>query len=261
MQLDWFTTVAQIVNFLILVFLLKRFLYGPIIRAMDAREARIAMQVEAAQAQLLEAEGQATLYHEQQHALNQTREAMLKQAEEDAESLRQGLIDQARQEVQEVQTRWQQTLRQEQTAFLQDFRQQAGQQVMTVARHAFKDLANRDLEATVIQVFLDQLRVFADEARLAFSKSTSDTPLEVVIRSAFALPDEAQQSLMQGVHKHLADNAQVQFSTSPDLICGIELEVQGRKIAWHLAQYVDHLEEQFTAILGQDTEPETAIVL
>ena len=42
MLIDWFTVAAQIVNFLILVYLLKRFLYGPLIRAMDAREKRIA---------------------------------------------------------------------------------------------------------------------------------------------------------------------------------------------------------------------------
>ena len=50
MQIDWFTVVAQIVNFLILVWLLKKFLYGPIIRAMDDRERRIASRLEEANA-------------------------------------------------------------------------------------------------------------------------------------------------------------------------------------------------------------------
>ena len=48
MQIDWFTVVAQIVNFLTLVGLLKKFLYGPIIRAMDDRERRIASRLEEA---------------------------------------------------------------------------------------------------------------------------------------------------------------------------------------------------------------------
>ena len=42
MHIDWFVFFAQIVNFLILLFLLKKFLYGRIINAMDAREAKIA---------------------------------------------------------------------------------------------------------------------------------------------------------------------------------------------------------------------------
>ena len=38
MLIDWFTVVAQAANFLVLVWLLKRFLYKPILGAMDARE-------------------------------------------------------------------------------------------------------------------------------------------------------------------------------------------------------------------------------
>ena len=48
MLIDWFTVIAQIVNFLVLVYLLKRFLYKPIIKAMDGREQRIAGRLEEA---------------------------------------------------------------------------------------------------------------------------------------------------------------------------------------------------------------------
>ena len=42
MTIDWFTVGAQIVNFIVLVWLLKRFLYKPVLAAIDAREKRIA---------------------------------------------------------------------------------------------------------------------------------------------------------------------------------------------------------------------------
>ena len=45
MLIDWFTVSAQVVNFLILVWLLKRFLYRPILNAIDAREKRIAKEL------------------------------------------------------------------------------------------------------------------------------------------------------------------------------------------------------------------------
>jgi F-type H+-transporting ATPase subunit b len=48
MLIDWFTVVAQIINFLILVALLKHFLYGRIIKAMDQREERINSRLEEA---------------------------------------------------------------------------------------------------------------------------------------------------------------------------------------------------------------------
>ena len=41
MHIDWFVFFAQIVNFLLLVFLLKKFLYGRIVKAMDERERKV----------------------------------------------------------------------------------------------------------------------------------------------------------------------------------------------------------------------------
>ena len=55
MLIDWFTVSAQIVNFLILVWLLQRFLYRPILDAIDAREQRVAAALTKAEANKEEA--------------------------------------------------------------------------------------------------------------------------------------------------------------------------------------------------------------
>jgi len=49
MHIDWFVFFAQIVNFLLLVWLLKKFLYGRIINAIDTREAKIKATFEEAE--------------------------------------------------------------------------------------------------------------------------------------------------------------------------------------------------------------------
>jgi F-type H+-transporting ATPase subunit b len=54
MSIDWITVAAQIANFLVLIWLLKRFLYRPILDGIDAREAEIkARMQEAAEAEAL----------------------------------------------------------------------------------------------------------------------------------------------------------------------------------------------------------------
>ena len=57
MLIDWFTVGAQVVNFLILVWLLRRFLYKPVLAAIDAREKKVAAKIGNASAQ--EAQAQA----------------------------------------------------------------------------------------------------------------------------------------------------------------------------------------------------------
>ena len=48
MLIDWFTVAAQVLNFLILVWLMKRFLYQPVLNAIAAREAKIAAELKDA---------------------------------------------------------------------------------------------------------------------------------------------------------------------------------------------------------------------
>ena len=60
MLIDWFTVGAQAVNFIILVWLLKRYLYKPILNAVDAREKRIAAELADADAKKTEAKRSAT---------------------------------------------------------------------------------------------------------------------------------------------------------------------------------------------------------
>jgi hypothetical protein len=60
MLIDWFTVGAQALNFLILVWLMKRFLYKPILHAIDAREKRIAAELADADAKKAEAKRSAT---------------------------------------------------------------------------------------------------------------------------------------------------------------------------------------------------------
>ena len=99
MLINWFTVLAQIVNFLILVVLLKFFLYDRIIKAMDEREAKIRARLNEAKAKAKEAEQEADAFRSRNKELENKREAMLAQAKEEAEAHRKALTEQARHDV------------------------------------------------------------------------------------------------------------------------------------------------------------------
>ena len=98
MLIDWFTVVAQAVNFLILVWLLKRFLYKPILNALDAREKRIATELANADAKMAEAGQERDEFRRKNEELNQQRSSLLNKAEDEATAERQRLLDEARKE-------------------------------------------------------------------------------------------------------------------------------------------------------------------
>lgn len=252
MLIDWFTVAAQIVNFLILVALLKYFLYGRIIKVMDEREQKIASRLEAADQQKLEAEEEAVWYRQKQQELEAKRAELLAQAKEDATAQRQELFNQARDDVEKLQVRWHEALQHEKTAFLHDLRQRVGQQVYATARRALRDLAHTDLEQQIIAAFLEQLQTLEEDVWEAMFASHQESPQPLVIHSAFDLPQETRQRLHNVLREHLGDAVEIRFETAPEVMCGIELQTNGQKIAWSLEHYLGALEESLAAAFEEE---------
>src|ERR1700688_2445173 len=111
MLIDWFTVGAQALNFIILVWLLKRFLYKPILDAIDAREKRIATELADADAKKSEAQKERDEFQHKNEAFDQQRAALLSKATEEAKAERQRLLDEARQAAEALSATRQETLR------------------------------------------------------------------------------------------------------------------------------------------------------
>src|ERR1700689_4507849 len=96
MLIDWFTVGAQTLNFLILVWLFQRFLYKPILNAIDAREKRIAGELADAAAKKAEAEKERDEFQNKNKAFEEQRPPLLGKATEDAKADRERRMGGAR---------------------------------------------------------------------------------------------------------------------------------------------------------------------
>ena len=86
MLIDWFTVGAQALNFLILVWLMKRFLYKPILHAIDAREKQVAAELANAAAQKAEAQKEHAEFDQKNEEFDQQRAALLRKATDEGAS-------------------------------------------------------------------------------------------------------------------------------------------------------------------------------
>src|ERR1700690_348115 len=116
MLADWFTIVAQALNFLILVWLMKRFLYEPVLDAIDEREKRIATELANADAKKAEAQKEHDEFQHKNAEFDQQRAALLSKATGGAEAERQRLLDEARKAAGALSSKRQETLRSEEHA-------------------------------------------------------------------------------------------------------------------------------------------------
>lgn len=254
MNIDWFTVLAQVINFLVFVALLKRFLYNPIITAMDQREAKITSRLEEAVEKGRNAEHQAEAYQQKLLELAEQREGMLSQARGEADVLRKDLINKARDEAGISQAKWVEAILQQKNAFLMDFRQRAGKQVCAIARQALTDLANADLNQAVVGGFLQRLRTLDQGERDQMAGSIRDSRDGALLRSAFEIDPGVRQRITQIIQAELAEGIEVRFETAPELICGIELKASGRQIAWNLDDYLEALEENLVRALDEEAQ-------
>jgi F-type H+-transporting ATPase subunit b len=257
-EINWFTFVAQIINFLILVFVLQRVLYKPIIRAMDQREGRIRDRLQSSAQKEQEAQQEAERYRQLQQDLEAQKAALLTQAKAEVEQFRLAQIQTVREDVDAMQGRWQVVVQQQQASFLQELRHQVTQQVQTTVRRVLADLANVELEHHLVTVFLQRMHDLTEaeqQALCSLAKSGNSTSHPVVIHSAFAIPAPDRQAIAQALQQRTqqAQPLNVQFEINPHLICGIELRAPGCKVAWSLENYLDHLEENLAMVFEEET--------
>ena len=243
MLIDPFTVFAQIVNFALLVWLLTRFLYGPVTRAMEAREVRVREEVEAARRLRAEANVEGERYRALLAGVDEEREALLSEVHDEIDTLRHEQVSEVRAEARELRERWHHTLEQEKAAFLLGLRQSIGRGSLAAVRRALKELADEDLEDRLIERFVERLRALATEDRERLCAAVRGEGETLHLRTAFPLSDAHRAALIEALAETFEVESSPRFETDPDLVAGVELRAGGLKVAWTVDDYLLDLEE------------------
>lgn len=256
MLIDWFTVVAQALNFVILVWLMKRFLYQPILDAIDAREQRIASELADADAKRAEAKQDRDELEQKTAELEQQRADLMSRATNEAKAERQRLLDEARQAADALSTRRQETLRNDAQSLSRAISLRAQEEVFAIARKVLGDLATTSLEERMGEIFTRRLREIdgAAKARLAAALATASEP--ALVRCAFELPAEQHAVIQNALDETFATEVATRFETAPELIGGIELTMNGQKVSWSIADYLTSLEKGVGELLNAQPEAE-----
>ena len=248
-QVDFITLSAQIINFLVLVLLLRHFLYKRIIDVMNEREAGIASRLKEAEQKRKESEQEAESYRKKEQELLDKREGMAAEIREEIEAMRKDLTNKARDEVKDNKARWNEDIEHQKDAFLIGLRRRASEEIFTIARRALHDLANEELEWHIINSFIRRLKKM-EEDEIKGIKEFHQQPQQVlIIKSAFEIPEEMRRTIQEALQEQINSDVKLQFKISPELICGVELDAYDMRITWNLDSYLDSLEEYLSRVL------------
>jgi F-type H+-transporting ATPase subunit b len=253
MQIDWLTVGAQIVNFLVLVWLLQHFLYGPITRAMERREQRIADRIAEAEKKREVAEEEARSYRQKQEELEKSRNELMQKARDAAAEERRSLEQAARDEVGSRKRGWLEQLSVERQSFANDLRRRSADAFYAVARRALGDLADAPLEAQIVQGFIRRLDELDGETLEKIKAGAGADDGHVVVETRFALDSGLKRQLTRTIHDRLGSDLRVDYQEAESLDVGISLVAGSQHVAWSIGHYLDDLERAVDSELARET--------
>jgi F-type H+-transporting ATPase subunit b len=235
---------------------MKRFLYKPILHAIDEREKRIATELANADAKRAEAQKEHDEFQQKNADFDQQRAALLSKATDEAQAERQRLIDEARKAADALSAKRQETLRNEERNLYQAISRRTQQEVFAIARKALTDLATVSLEERLGEVFTRRLREMNGKAKETLGEALKTASDPAVVRSAFNVPADQRVAIQNALNETFSAEVHVRFETAPELIGGIELTSNGQKVAWSIADYLESLGKRVDELLKEKDKPE-----
>jgi F-type H+-transporting ATPase subunit b len=233
MLIDWFTVAAQMVNFVVLVGLMKYFLFGRLVHAIDAREQRIAARLAEAEENNRAAEQHLSAAQAETASIQAQHDQMIAAARNEAESEHKQMLKTARDSVEAIEIKWREDLEREKSAFLEEIRTRAANEILAIAHRVLADLACADLDRCALNAFLHKLS----------SLDLTGLGDDLMVRSGSRLPEDAQQRIGDALEHRLGHAPRLRFELAPQMPWGLELRANGRRIGWNPDTYLGSLEE------------------
>lgn len=252
MPIDWFTVVAQAINFLILVALLRYFLYGPIVRAIERREERVAERLEDAEQERASAEETRASLEKERTELDERRDEILSEAREKARGTREALEEEARERDRERREQWRRSFERSREAIVEELADRAASIIGRGVEMALEHLADARIQDAVVDAFTARLRGLEGDERDTLAEAVREEGAQV--RSAREISDDQRERIANAVTEIAGEEAGVSFEEDGALILGVELRAGGRRVAWSARQIARDMEEALRGAVAEAAE-------
>lgn len=242
MEINWFTLVAQIFNFALLVWLLKRFLYKPILDAIDKRERKIVDQLNDAEAKKAEALKEQEEFNQKNAAFDIEKKELMNTAISESKEMQAKLLEKARTDAEALKNHLEKIEKEKRHNREATLAHKIQEEVFAISRKTLADLASVSLEERASAVFISRLKSLKGEDLDNFKSAFKNG--KITLRSAFPLSEPQLNQIEELVNKLLEKKIKLTVEVTPDLIGGVELSTRDYKLSWSISGYLKGLENR-----------------
>ena len=247
MSFDWFTFVAQLVNFGLLLLLLRLFLYRPVLNLMEERQQRLARAWDDAREAEADAQAEANRLATQRAELEATRRERLRQVETEAAELRARHLEEAAAEAREERLRQGAKLRGEAATLVRGLVEESAKVLLLELDAALNELAGSRLEQQAARLFVERLDSLPEEQRAQLREATA----QPLITTALP-PDPGTAELFAAAVGRLSPDGEApRFEVDPELLFGTRLTAGSLRVEASGRLYLTALRSAFEAAVDR----------
>lgn len=235
MELSWSTFVLEIINFLVLVWILKRFLYKPVMDVIARR--RDGIEKSRAEAAALQKdadelrkqyEGRLADWNEER---KKAREALNREIDAERARKLEDLESELAKKQEQVRVAGERRQRDEQ----HKVEETAVMQAAEFASRLLEKVAGRDTETRLVRFLIDELGKLPAERVHEIRQNHGAASGSILVVSAFSLGDEDRKALEQALSTLMAETRSLRFEQDSELLAGVRITIGAWVLGFNLS--------------------------
>ncbi|WP_414733723.1 F0F1 ATP synthase subunit delta [Acetobacterium carbinolicum] len=248
MQIKWFEIIAQMINFFILLFILQKLFYKPVMKSMQDRQQRISDIQSEAEGKMNEADHLIETYQQKLAEWEEAKGTKMIAASREAQEKKDQLIQIYQEEAAQKRNDYFNEVTEEQERFLREVRMVLGKSAVTIAGEILSAISKEDLEQKIFDSFMEKIHRLDQKMLQEEIKSTAD---KIVLSSAKPLSESQQDQLEAVLREKLDSLGKIIYEVDENLIQGFELNLRSLTVNTNIKHYLKESEENIQKILEQ----------
>lgn len=224
MSFDWSTFILEIINFLILVWILKRFFYKPVREAIDRRQKAIEKTITDAKTLQAEAENLKDRYETRMADWEKERQEARRKLQDELTAERNNQMDALQKSLAEEKKKNKVLEEKHAAEVMQEAERTAMNQAMQFSARMLQRVADASLNTCMVGIFIEDLRILSGESLEKLKETCASSP-KVSIVSAFPLDKKQQDAVIEALHEVTGQHLSCAFSVDPTVIAGLRVNI------------------------------------
>ncbi len=244
MTLDWWTLALQILNFLVLVWLLQRFLYRPARRVIEERRARARAALAEARKLQEEAAAKEAELEERARALEAERKKLREELRSELEAERARLLEAAREEARAILARAREALEEERRRTLEELRGELAGLATGLARRILEELRGPLLDELFFSRLERHLAALPEAERRELLGDAGAQGAELRLVTANAIEERRRREWRNRLERIFGTGLTLHFEEDPALLAGVELDLPYTRLRFTLAGQLERARQE-----------------